>query len=105
MNISSELINFYALTEVTNGSSATRIYEKLAAAHGEHRIPSLRHIQRICKEIKDGERTNTGRKEGSRRTRSSRTDDNLEAVRQLIEDDPSLSIFHNSTRRYEKETL
>ena len=50
----------------------------------------LRRIQGIVKEFSDGHETVT-RKEGSGRPRSSCCDDNVQEVREIIEDDNGLS--------------
>ena len=96
MSTSNEGIFFYVQTEVKNGSTATRIFERLTQAHGNENICSLRQIQRLCKDIKNGERITFKRRKGSGRPRSSRTDENIEAVRQLREEDPLLTVAHIS---------
>ena len=75
-----ENIFFYVQTKVKNGSTAARIFERLTQAHGEENICSLLQIQRLCKEVKDGERDTFEQREGSERPRSSRGDENIDAV-------------------------
>ena len=78
--------------EALNGTSAAEIHKKLVNAHGEANVITLRQVQRIASDFKDGQRNSFERKEGSGRPRTSRSEDNVEKVRELIEGEPSLSI-------------
>lgn len=96
MDATTERITFYITTEIRNGTSSTEIHHKLVTAWGEQNVCSLRHIQRTAKEIRDGERLTLHRKEGSGKVRKSRTPENVEAVRIIVEEDPSVSLNYLS---------
>lgn len=97
MEATVERVNFYILTEVKNNISASEIHGKLVTAHGEENVPSLRQIQRKAKEYREGDRVSCERKTGSGRPRTARSEDNVETVRIMIEEDNTVSLQHLST--------
>lgn len=80
---------FCILTFQRNGYSAVSIHQHLTTAHGD--IISLRRTQEIVKEFKDGVRQNHYRFHGSGRPVSSSSDENVAAIKELIEEDTHLS--------------
>ena len=83
-------VYFFIRTLSQNGYSATKIHQLLANVWGEKNIMKVRRIQAIVREFVEGRETVT-RKEGSGRPRSSCCDENIEEVKELIEDDNHLS--------------
>lgn len=53
---------------------------------------SLRRVQTLCKEFKDGNRDSFERKDGSGKTKSNTRTENEEQVRQLLEEDNTLTV-------------
>lgn len=84
-------VNFFIATLVRNDMESTAIHELLVTAWGAECVCSLRHVQRLAKEFNDGDRDSIKRKGGSGRRRTSRSAENVETIRQLIEDNPRLS--------------
>lgn len=80
---------FCILTFQRNGYSAASIHQHLTTAHGD--IISLRRTQEIVKNFKDGVRQNHHRVYGSGRPVSSSSDENVEAVKELVEENTHLS--------------
>lgn len=80
---------FCILTFQRNGYSAASIHQHLTTAHGD--IISLRRTQEIVKDFKDGVRQNHYRLHGSGRPVSSSSDENVEAIKELIEENTHLS--------------
>lgn len=72
---------------------ATAIHEILEQAWPEDCL-SLRRIQEICKEIKDGKRTSLERIEGSGRPSTELRTTNIDEVSRLIEDDSCITTRH-----------
>ena len=79
-----------------NGTSSAEIHRKLITAWGEDNVCGLRHIQRIAKEINDGKRQSFDRKDGSGMTRTSRTAENIEAVKRIVDASATVSINYLS---------
>ena len=80
--------NFFILTMVKNGYSGTQIHHWLTTAWGD--CISLRRVQELCQEFRSGERASSSRIEGSGRPSSSSTEDNIERVKVLVEENPRL---------------
>ena len=93
---STERINFFVATLVKNDFKAHEIHILLTTAWGED-VKSLRRVQEIAKEIRDGERESCKRKDGSGRRASISTDENIQRVRTLIDEDPHVSVQYIST--------
>ena len=53
---------------------------------------SIRRIRDVCQEFRDGRRTSFGRKSGSRPSISDSRRENVEAVDQMINNDPHLTL-------------
>ena len=87
-----EFVNFLVKTLVDNEIAASDIHTYLINSWGEQNIPTLRHIQRLAKQFRDGERVLVKRKEGSGRPRTSRTEEHIEAVRLEVEQDNKISL-------------
>ena len=83
-------VYFFIRTLSQNSYSATKIHELLVNVWGQGNIMQLRRIQGIVKEFSEGRETVT-RKEGSGKPLSSCCDDNVQEVREIIEDDNGLS--------------
>lgn len=83
-------VMFFIRTLFLNEYSAFEIHELLVNAHGDD-VLSLRRIQTIVKEFRDGVRETHVRSPGSGRPKTSTSDANVERVRQLIENDCGLS--------------
>ena len=58
---------------------------------------SLRQIQRKAKEYREGDRVSCERKTGSGRPRTVRSEDIVEAVRTMIEEDNTVSLQYLSS--------
>lgn len=97
MQASTEGVNFYICTMIGNDIPCTKIHELLVTTWGDNVI-SLRQVQRIAKDFKDGTRQSSYKRQpGSGRPRTSRTVENIAAVSDLIEEDPNISLSHLST--------
>ena len=92
---STDRVNFFIATLVKNDFKATKIYNLLTTAWGE--VKSLRRVQEIAKEVRDGERETCKRKDGSGRRISNSTEENIQHVRELIHADPHVSVQYIST--------
>ena len=84
-------LNFFVATLTRNNYKASEIHRLLVESWGEGSTLSLRRVQQIAKEFKEEERQSFERKEGSGRPRTSTTDDNIEIVKEMIEEDCHLS--------------
>ena len=78
--------------ETMSGASAADIHLKLQNVFPND-FPSYSTVRLWCRDFKNGTRSNASDNPRSGRLRSSRTSENIEAVRQLIETNP-----RNSTR-------
>ena len=89
--------HLYFLVESLRRSNmkATEIHNIVENAWPEQ-CPSLRHIQRLCKEFGEGRRDSFARKEGQGRPHSDKREESIEAVSQLISADESVSLRHIS---------
>ena len=83
-------LNFFVATLARNNYKATTIHELLVEAWGEEAVVGVRRVQAICKEFNEG-RDSVKRSEGSGRPRTSTCPENVERVRELIEDNNRLS--------------
>ena len=90
MNVKQCDINFFITTLSQNNYTATDIRQLLSNVWGEENLIKVRRIQAIAKEFQNG-RLSIGRKEGSARPRTSCSEDNVQLVRELIDDNPRLS--------------
>ena len=89
-NVTTNNKMFYILTEVKNGYSATEIHRKLVNAWGAD-IISLRRVQEVVREFKTGERESFTRLKGSGRPTTSSNEDNVEAIKNLVQQNNRLS--------------
>lgn len=92
MQQKSEYINYFVATLSRNDISATKIRDFLVTAWGEENVSSLRRIQEIAKEYRDGQREFAKRKVGSGRPITVANDDNVERIKALVTEDATLSI-------------
>jgi len=83
-------LNFFVATLERNNYKSTTIHELLVEAWGEEAVVGVRRIQAIAKEFSEG-REGIKRQAGSGRPRTSTSPENVEIVRQLIEDNNTLS--------------
>ena len=93
---STDRVNFFIATLVKNNFKAHEIHKLLTTAWGED-VKSLRRVQEIAKEVKDGERETCKRRDGSGRRISTSTKENIQRVRVLIDADPHVSVQYIST--------
>ena len=91
MAVRQENLNFFIDTLKGNGFSATEIRRLLVQRWGEENIVSIRRIQQISREFEEGSRTTHERIAGSGRPRTSTCPENVEKVRELIEENNRLS--------------
>lgn len=89
---STEQVNFFIATLAKNDVNATEIHRLLSTAWGEKNVIKLRRIQVLAREFKDGERNQCTRKPGSGRPLEVRTSDNVERVKELVEEDSRISL-------------
>lgn len=87
-----ENLNFFVKTLIHNGFSCTDMHQYLTNTWGEDNVPSLRQVQRLAKEFKDGTRAAISRQPGSGRPRTSLTAANVQIVQTAIENDPTISL-------------
>jgi len=92
MQPSSENVYFFISTLQRNNYKASQIHSLLVEAWGQDNVPSLRRVQDISKEFASGERENCTRSQGSGRMKDVRTAENIAAVRDLVENDETISI-------------
>ena len=90
MNADKTHYQFYTLTRQKLGKSPTEIHQELTVAWGDD-VPPLRTIQRWIKDVSEGTKTELGDAARSGRPRSSRTDEMVANVSQMIENDAHLS--------------
>lgn len=90
MNTTIENINFLVAVLTKNDYPATKIHELLVNACGE--IKSLRRIQEIAHDYRSNRRTGHSRLEGSGRPQAQTTDENMNKVKQLLDEDCHLSV-------------
>ena len=83
---------FFIQTLQRNGYSAGSIYQHFTTDHGE--VISLRRTQEIVKDFKDGVRRDHFRVPGSGRPVSSSSDQNVNCVKELIEEDSHHHHYH-----------
>ena len=91
MAVKQENLNFFIDTLKGNGFSAVEIHRLLVQRWGEEKVVSLRRIQQIAREFEEGSRTAHERIAGSGRPRTSTCPENVEKVRELIEENNRLS--------------
>ena len=92
----SEQVNFFIQTMVRNNFNATEIHKLLCNAWGEENVVKERRVQQLAKEYQENVRTDSSRKAGSGRKRTSRTEEIQEEIDTLLTEDPRLSIEHIS---------
>jgi transposase len=90
MDPDKEHFRFYSFTRMKQGYDASDIHQELQGVWNE-KCPSERTVRRWCENFRKEEHPSFSDKERSGRPRSSRTDENIETIRTLIEDDPKLS--------------
>ena len=88
--VSQSELYFFIKMMVHNDHTAPDILFYLVNVYGVDFI-SQRRVQDIVKEFKSGERLSHKRKEGSGRRSTSTTEENIQAVRQLVENDISMN--------------
>ncbi len=89
-------INYLVATLTKNDISGSDIYNFLVGAWGEENTITSRRVNQIAKEFKTEERVQFSRKPGSGRPVTSSSVDNVDAVRELLSDDNTLSCIHIS---------
>ena len=89
--MSTENIRFYINTRMLNHIKGVQIHQELTEAYGED-IISLRQVQRIMKEYKNGEREGYIDVPKSGRPKSEKRRVSRIEVSRLIEDEPNTSI-------------
>lgn len=87
-----ECVNYFIATLAKNNVSASVIRKYLVNAWGEDNVKSLRRIQTIAKEFNDGDRESVKRKAGSGRPSTVCTDENIQRVAELLDNDNTSSI-------------
>lgn len=92
MEQKTEYINYFVATMTRNNFSATDIHSFLVEAWGEANVKSIRRIQEISKDYKDNERISAKRKEGSGGRPSICVDANVNRVREIIDNDNTVSV-------------
>lgn len=91
MDIPTECIRFYVLTRHSSGVETSSIIEELTLVHGEDRIPTSRTIYGWIEAIKEGS-FSLSKKTSSGRPRSVITDNLVDQVYQMVNDDPRTSV-------------
>jgi transposase len=92
MKPSTDNMNFFIATLQKSNFSATKIHSLLADAWGEENVLSLRRVQELSKEYADGVRQKFTRDEGSGRPREVSTPENIDVIKNLVENDETISI-------------
>lgn len=82
---------FFIDTLKANGFSCTEMRTLLVQRWGEDNVISIRRIQQIASEFSEGDRVAHKRKPGSGRPRTSTSPENVEIIRELIEENNRLS--------------
>ena len=85
-------MNFFIATLALNDVNATEIHRLLSNAWGEENVIKLRRIQALAREFRCGERNQCIRKPGSGRPLEVRTSNNVESVKDLVEEDSRVSL-------------
>lgn len=91
MEATNEKILFLIESLRRNGFKCTGIH-KLVKQAWRGSCPSLRRIQALCKEFKEGRRNSFERIEGQGRKASSVREENIQKVKDVLEEDNTLSI-------------
>lgn len=91
MNLEKKQLKFYVETERRNGLTPADILHKLERAWPDQELPSLRTVQEWCRQWSSGDVMDFDRPAGSGRPRTSRTPENIQIVKELIELDRQLS--------------
>lgn len=89
-------VNFFIYVLARNNIKATQIHDYLVNAFNEN-VKSLRRVQELVKDFNEGNRLTVKRKEGSGRPVTKSTDENIQNVREIIENDPSASVQYIAT--------
>ena len=89
--MSTENINFFIKILALNNYKAVKIRELLANVLGEDVIQE-RRVQVLCKEFKNGERDDVERQIGSGHPRTLKTQENINRIEQIIQEDDKISI-------------
>ena len=92
MEQKTEHINYFVATLTRNNFSPTDIHGFLVRAWGEGNVKSLRRVQEISKEYRDQDRVVATRRAGSGRLITVCVDENIEVVKEMIEQDNTVSI-------------
>ena len=92
MNATTDQVNFFIATLAKNDYKATEIHELLSFAWGEENVIKLRQVQTLARDFKSGERCDFTRKEGSGRPLEVRTDSNVNRIRELVQEDQTMSL-------------
>jgi len=92
MNATTEQVNFFVATLTKNDFNAKQIHELLSFAWGEENVIKLRRVQTLVRDFKTGERCEFTRKAGSGRPLEVRTDSNVNRVKELIQEDQTMSL-------------
>lgn len=92
MKPTAENMNFFIATLQRNKFKATNIHSLLVEAWGEENVLSLRRVQEISQEFACGARQEFTRADGSGRPRDARTPENIDAIKNLVENDQTISL-------------
>jgi hypothetical protein len=85
-DMTTENVNFFVKVLSCNGLNATKIHSYLVNELGDDNCVSIRRIQQLAREFKEG-REDTVRIVGSGRPRSTRTEENIRMVSEMVEAD------------------
>ena len=91
MEVKKEYLKFYVETERRNRLSPTEIHQKIVTALGEEHI-SLHSVQVWCRSAKAGGDVTFIHRQGAGRPRSSRSEENMNDVKDLVTHCPHLSV-------------
>jgi len=91
LNFKQDQLYFFIDTLKANGFSSTEMHALLVQRWGEDNVISIRRIQQIASEFSEGDRNSHKRKPGSGRPRTSTSTENVEIIRELIEENNRLS--------------
>ena len=91
MAITQDRLYFFIDTLQENGFSCAEIHRLLVQRWGEDNVVSIRRIQQIAKQFQKENRVDHERKQGSGRPRTSKSEEHVETVRELIDENNRLS--------------
>lgn len=92
MEVSSEMLRFYCETGRRLGKNAREVHEELATAWGEN-VVGYSTVRRYMNEMKEGRDSfQDGRRGSSGRKRWSITDEKIEQAKEIVNEDPQITI-------------